>query len=54
MTATTSRIHVISEGVLASYINDISSRAPRWRAPAEAPKPPTRTLVEEESASNSG
>ena len=54
MTATISRIHVVSEGVLASYIHDISSRAPRWRAPAEAPKPVARAAGEEESACNPG
>ena len=54
MTATASRIHVISEGVLASYIHDISSRTPGWRAPAEAPKAPTRTAAEEEPACSPG
>jgi LytS/YehU family sensor histidine kinase len=50
MTATSSRIHVISEGVLASYIHDIASQRPR----AEAPRPAPRTAAEEESARNPG
>jgi hypothetical protein len=54
MTTTLSRIHVVSEGVVASYIHDISSRAPRWRAPAEAPKPVARTAAEEETPCNPG
>jgi hypothetical protein len=49
MTATLSRIHVVSEGVVASYIHDISSRATQWRAPVDAPKPAARTAAEEES-----
>ena len=49
MTTTLSRIHVVSEGVVASYIHDISSRATQWRAPADAPKPPARAAAEEES-----
>jgi hypothetical protein len=47
MTPTTSRIHVISEGVLASYIHDISSRTAQWRVPADVPKPVARTAAEE-------
>ncbi len=35
MTPTISRIHVVSEGVLASYIHDISSRTASRRAPVE-------------------
>jgi hypothetical protein len=54
MTATISRIHVVSEGVLASYIHDISSRAPQRRADAEAPKPVARTSAEEDSPCNPG
>lgn len=46
MTATISRIHVLSEAVLASYINEISSPRP----PAEAPKPAPK----EESPCNPG
>ena len=33
------RIRLVSDAVMASYIHDISSRAPRWQAPAEAPQP---------------
>jgi hypothetical protein len=54
MTTTLSRIHVVSEGVLASYIHDISSRATQWRALADAPKPVARTAAEEETPSNPG
>jgi hypothetical protein len=54
MTATISRIHVVSEGVLASYIHDISSRATQWRALADAPKPAARTAPEEETPANPG
>jgi hypothetical protein len=54
MTATLSRIHVVSEGVVASYIHDISSRATQRRAPAEAPKPAARTAAEEETPCNPG
>ena len=50
MTATSSRIHVISEGVLASYIHDIASQRPR----AEAPKPVARAAAEEETPCNPG
>jgi hypothetical protein len=35
MTPTTARIHVVSEGVVASYIHDISSRTARRRTPVE-------------------
>ena len=41
MTPTTSRIHVISEGVLASYIHDISSRTVRQEVPVEPQARPT-------------
>ncbi len=45
MTPTTSRIHVISEGVLASYIHDISSRTARREAPVEPTvRPALRSL----------
>jgi hypothetical protein len=54
MTATLSRIHVVSEGVVASYIHDISSRAAQWRPPTEAPKPVARKAAEEETALNPG
>jgi hypothetical protein len=54
MTTTLSRIHVVSEGVLASYIHDISSRATQWRATADAPKPVARTAAEEETPCNPG
>jgi hypothetical protein len=54
MTPTTSRIHVISEGVLASYILDISSRPAQWRAPADVPRPVARTASEEETSCNPG
>jgi len=54
MTPTTSRIHVISEGVLASYIHDIASRPAQWRSPADAPKPVTRTAAEEETPCSPG
>jgi hypothetical protein len=44
MSPTTSRIHVVSEGVLASYIHDISSHAARQRREpvlrSEPAKPP--------------
>ena len=54
MTTTLSRIHVVSEGVLASYIHDISSRATQWPAVADAPKPVARTAAEEETPCNPG
>ena len=54
MTPTTSRIHVISEGVLASYIHDISSRPAQWRASADVPQPVARTAAEEETPCSSG
>ena len=54
MTTTLSRIHVVSEGVLASYIHDISSRATQWRALAEAPEPMVRAAAEEETPCNPG
>jgi hypothetical protein len=49
MTATTARLHVVSEGVVASYIHDISSRGARRPAPARSSeerrraRPPART-----------
>jgi hypothetical protein len=46
MTPTTARIHVVSEGVLASYIHDISTRTVRRRPPiahgAESRRPNIR------------
>jgi hypothetical protein len=37
MTATVSRIHLVSEGVLASYIQEIASPRPTAEAPKPAP-----------------
>jgi hypothetical protein len=54
MTTTLSRIHVVSEGVLASYIHDISSRATQWRALADAPRPVARAAAEEETPCTPG
>jgi hypothetical protein len=54
MSTTLSRIHVVSEGVLASYIHDISSRTTQWRALAEAPKLVARTANEEETPCSPG
>ena len=47
MTATLSRIHVISEGVLASYIHDLAS-------PRPPVQPAPRAASDEESACNPG
>lgn len=50
MTATLSRIHVISEGVLASYIHDLASPRP----PLQPVQPAPRAATEEESPCNPG
>ena len=42
MTTTLSRIHVVSEGVLASYIHDISSRPAHRQPPVEPEARPAR------------
>jgi hypothetical protein len=50
MTATLSRIHVISEGVLASYIHDLASPRP----PVQPAQPAPQTVAEEDSGGNPG
>jgi hypothetical protein len=50
MTATISRIHLVSEGVLASYIHDITARQPL----PEVTKPAPRAAAEEDSGGNPG
>jgi hypothetical protein len=50
MTATSSRIHVVAEGVLASYIHDLTARPRR----AEVTKPAPRAAAEEDSGGDPG
>ena len=45
MTATISRIHVVSEGVVASYIHDISSRSASRRPPVKRVPEPRRREI---------